>query len=154
MLPESSRPNSTRTGILLFSLGVFLFALNNALGKWILADYTAQLLLVRSIGAGAVLLPLAVKSPQSIRLTGQWPLHGLRVVCMTVDSFAFYFSSKYLPLADVMTFYLAAPLIITALSVPLLGETVGPFRWGACWWALPASWWRCARAALRSRPPR
>ncbi len=50
---------------------------------------------------------------------------------MTADSFAFYLATKYLPLADVMTFYLAAPLIITALSVPFLGERVGPFRWTA-----------------------
>lgn len=90
-----------------------------------------QLLLIRSIGAAVVLVPLVVRNPHSIRVTGQWPLHVLRVACMTCDSFAFYAASKFLPLADVMTFYLAAPLIITALSVPFLGERVGPFRWTA-----------------------
>jgi S-adenosylmethionine uptake transporter len=34
-----------------------------------------------------------------------------------------------MPLADVMTFYMATPLIITALSAPLLGEKVERFRW-------------------------
>ena len=34
-----------------------------------------------------------------------------------------------MPLADVMTFYMAAPLIVTALSAPLLGEKVERFRW-------------------------
>jgi S-adenosylmethionine uptake transporter len=36
-----------------------------------------------------------------------------------------------MPLADVMTFYMAAPFIITVLSVPLLGERVELFRWAA-----------------------
>ena len=34
-----------------------------------------------------------------------------------------------MPLADVMTFYMAAPLMVTALSAPLLGEKVERFRW-------------------------
>jgi S-adenosylmethionine uptake transporter len=36
-----------------------------------------------------------------------------------------------MPLADVMTFYMASPLIVTALSAPLLGEKVERFRWFA-----------------------
>ena len=30
-----------------------------------------------------------------------------------------------------MTFYLAGPIYVTALSAIFLGETVGPYRWGA-----------------------
>ena len=132
MSPDSSDPAGTRVGILLFSLGIFMFALNDALGKWLMAGYTAQqLLLVRSLGAFLVLGPLALLDPASVQIRGQWGLHALRIACMAADSFAFYFSTKYLPLADVMTFYLAGPLIITALSGPVLGETVGLFRWSA-----------------------
>jgi S-adenosylmethionine uptake transporter len=132
MLPESRRPTGASAGILLFSLGIFLFAVNDALGKLLMADATSQqLLLVRSAGAACVLVPLALHSPDRLRLRGQWGLHAVRIACMTADSFAFYLATKYLPLADVMTFYLAAPLIITALSVPFLGEHVGPFRWTA-----------------------
>ena len=36
-----------------------------------------------------------------------------------------------MPLADVMTFYMAAPVIITALSAAVLGEKVEPIRWAA-----------------------
>ena len=50
---------------------------------------------------------------------------------MALDTFCFYYATRTMPLADVMTFYMAAPLIITALSVPLLGEKVEPFRWVA-----------------------
>src|SRR5208282_1563404 len=40
-----------------------------------------------------------------------------------------YYATRYMPLADVMTFYMATPLIVTALSAPLLGEKVERFRW-------------------------
>jgi S-adenosylmethionine uptake transporter len=46
-----------------------------------------------------------------------------------VDTFAFYYATRSMPLADVMTFYMATPLIVTALSAPLLGEKVERFRW-------------------------
>ena len=132
MAPLRFTRAQTRTGILLFSLGVFLFALNDALAKWLVADYTVgQLLLVRSLGAAPVLAFLVWRNPVSLRLEGQWALHALRIACMTGDSFSFYFATRTLPLADVMAFYLAAPLIITALSGPFLGERVGPFRWTA-----------------------
>ena len=48
---------------------------------------------------------------------------------MAGDSFSFYFATRFMPLADVMTFYMAAPLIVTALSAPLLRERVERFRW-------------------------
>ncbi|MBV8472059.1 MAG: DMT family transporter, partial [Hyphomicrobiales bacterium] len=51
--------------------------------------------------------------------------------CMAADTFAFYYSTRYMPLADVMTFYMASPLIVTALSAPMLGEKVERFRWVA-----------------------
>ena len=48
---------------------------------------------------------------------------------MAADTFAFYLATRFMPLADVMTFYMAAPLIVVALSAPLLGERVERFRW-------------------------
>ena len=56
-------------------------------------------------------------------------LQALRIFCTVADTFAFYLATRYMPLADVMTFYMAAPLITTALSAPLLGERVERFRW-------------------------
>jgi S-adenosylmethionine uptake transporter len=119
-------------GIALYLAGVFLFALNDALGKWMVTDYgVGQLLLLRSVGAGVVLLPIIWQLKVDLFDFGQWRLQILRIMCMAGDTFAFYYSTRTMPLADVMTFYMAAPLIITALSVPLLGERVEPFRWVA-----------------------
>lgn len=117
-------------GIALYSLGVFFFAVNDALGKWLIADYSAgQLMAMRSIGAAAVLAVMLWRSGTSLRVSGQYRLHAFRILCSAGDTFAFYYATRALPLADVMAFYMAAPLIIVALSGLLLGERVGLVRW-------------------------
>ena len=58
-------------------------------------------------------------------------LQALRALLSTVEVAAFFWAVAYLPLADVVTFYLAGPIYVTALSVILLGEHVGWRRWTA-----------------------
>jgi S-adenosylmethionine uptake transporter len=126
----TSPPASPGLGVALYSLGVFLFALNDALGKWLVADYgVGQLMMLRSIGAGVVLAPMIASLRVDLFDFAQAPLQALRILCMAADTYAFYWATRFLPLADVMTFYMAAPLILVALSAPLLGEQVERFRW-------------------------
>ncbi|RBP18180.1 S-adenosylmethionine uptake transporter [Roseiarcus fermentans] len=125
---SASRPASA--GVVLYLTGVFLFALNDALGKWLVTDYgVGQLMFVRSIGAAFVLAPMALALKPALVAVENPTLQSLRVLAMAADTFAFYWATRSMPLADVMTFYMAAPLIMTALSAPLLGERVERFRW-------------------------
>ena len=55
----------------------------------------------------------------------------MRVVLSTLEVAMFFWAVSYLPLADTVTFYLAGPIYVTALSVVLLGESVGWRRWTA-----------------------
>jgi S-adenosylmethionine uptake transporter len=120
------------TGIALYLTGVFFFAANDALGKWLVADYSvAEILLVRSIGAVAMLLPVAYFARTGFSLKSRWRLHLIRILLQTGDSYCFYFASRHLPLADVMTFYMGGPIILTAVSGLFLGEKVGVYRLGA-----------------------
>jgi drug/metabolite transporter (DMT)-like permease len=48
-----------------------------------------------------------------------------------LSNIAFFLGLAALPLADGVAIFFVAPLLITALSVPLLGEKVGPRRWAA-----------------------
>ncbi len=117
-------------GVAFYLLGVFLFALNDAIGKWLVADYgVGQLMMLRSIGAAFVLAPLALALRPALFRVENPRLQLLRVLCMAGDTYAFYWATRSMPLADVMTFYMASPLIVTALSAPLLGEKVERFRW-------------------------
>jgi S-adenosylmethionine uptake transporter len=124
------RSGTAGLGVVLYLTGIGFFALNDALGKWLVADYgVGQLLLLRSIGAGVVLAPMVLSLRVKLIDPRQPGLQVLRILCASVDTFAFYYATRSMPLADVMTFYMATPLIVTALSAPLLGEKVERFRW-------------------------
>ena len=124
------RSGTAGLGVGLYLLGVGFFAINDALGKWLVKDYgVGQLMMLRSIGAVIVLAPMILSLRVNVIDPRQAPLQGLRIVVAAVDTFAFYYATRFMPLADVMTFYMATPLIVTALSAPLLGEKVERFRW-------------------------
>ncbi len=124
------RSGTAGLGVGLYLLGVGLFAINDALGKWLVKDYgVGQLMMLRSIGAVIVLAPMMLTLRINLIDTRRAPLQAVRIVVAAVDTFAFYYATRFMPLADVMTFYMATPLIVTALSAPLLGEKVERFRW-------------------------
>ena len=125
-----TRSGTAGLGVGLYLLGVGLFAINDALGKWLVADYgVGQLMMLRSIGAVMVLAPMILSLRVKLIEPRRAPLQVLRILVAAVDTFAFYYATRFMPLADVMTFYMATPLIVTALSAPLLGEKVERFRW-------------------------
>lgn len=129
-----SSTNTTTAGVIIMLIGLFMFALNDAMGKWLVASFSVgQILLVRSIGAFIVLGPLMARSGgmQELLHPERPVLQVLRVVLATADTGFFYAAVAYLPLADVMTFYMAGPIYVAALSHFLLGERVGWRRWCA-----------------------
>src|ERR1700755_1264922 len=58
-------------------------------------------------------------------------LQLFRVVLSALESAAFFLAPVYLPLADVVTYYQATPIFVTALSALVLGEQIGWRRWSA-----------------------
>ena len=124
------RSGTAGLGVVLYLAGVALFSINDALGKWLVKDYgVGQLMMLRSIGAGVVLAPMILSLNVKLVDSRQARLQVLRILFAAVDTFSFYYATRFMPLADVMTFYMATPLIVTALSAPLLGEKVERFRW-------------------------
>ncbi len=85
---------------------------------------------------GAASLPfvlvwvLASAGPRSL-VPRRWTLHLLRGVLGMVMIGCFVFALRDLPLSTAYSIYFVAPLLVAALSVPLLGERVGPRRWVA-----------------------
>ncbi len=63
------------------------------------------------------------------------PVHpwwtALRTGAAVVTGGSAFYAFSVLPLAQVYAILFAAPLIITVLSIPILGERVGLHRWGA-----------------------
>jgi S-adenosylmethionine uptake transporter len=127
----ASTGNLVMTGVLLMLLGDMLFALNDAMAKWMVASFAVgQVLVIRSLGSFIILGPMLVRQgPKALLQIEQRGLQLTRAVLATLDVALFYAAVAYLPLADVMTFYMAAPLYVAALSHFLLGERIGWRRW-------------------------
>ncbi|MDP9839028.1 S-adenosylmethionine uptake transporter [Neorhizobium huautlense] len=125
--------NAILAGISLMLIGILMFALNDAMGKWLVASFSVgQVLLIRSFGAFVVLGPMLAKRPLKALYVVEKPsLQLIRVVMATADTGLFYAAVIYLPLADVMTFYMAGPIYVAAISHFLLGERIGWRRWMA-----------------------
>lgn len=123
--------NATLLGILMMLVGILLFSLNDVMGKWLVATYTVgQVLLLRSAAALAVITPFVLKQGLMRTLKPERPgLQLLRVLFGSGEVALFYWAVSYLPLADTMTIWLAAPVWAVVLAALLLGERVGAGRW-------------------------
>jgi drug/metabolite transporter (DMT)-like permease len=132
MIAERLAARSPRmAGILLATGAYFLFSGQDAAVKWLATDYAIPLLLfMRSITI--VLLVLAIgRRPlvmQMLASRSKLPLL-LRGAIILAAWLCYYTASRKLQLAEMVTIYFAAPMMITVLSVFLLHEKVGWQRW-------------------------
>ena len=122
-----------RIGFGLMLAGMFLFALNDALGKLLVATYSVgQVVLIRSVCAALVLLPFVWRMGVLRLIRVPRPrLQALRVAFSTAEVFCFYWAVQFLALADVMTYWLAAPICVAVLSPFILREGLTWRRWAA-----------------------
>jgi drug/metabolite transporter (DMT)-like permease len=110
-------------GIGLMLLSIFMFSFGDALGKFMVATYSVGQLMW-------LLKKFCPPRAEFKRIERPW-LQLLRVLLSTLEVAAFFLATVYLPLADVITYYLASPIFVTALSGIVLGEHVGWRRWTA-----------------------
>ena len=125
-----SQPNddsSYGTAIAFLLFGVTGGLALDIVAKWLLADYSLdQFVFLRSIFGLIVFLAVSRWYGGIGNLkTERWLAHVIRSVLATGAMFGFFYGLKSMPLVNVLTIAFTAPLIVTALSVPLLGEQVG-----------------------------
>ena len=123
----------TLQGIGLIALAMALLSAMDAVVKWLSPDYsTIQLMFFRSVFAFLPLAPLILRSGWAGALRSQkLGGHALRSLFGLCALGCFFWSLALLPLADATAITFAAPLFVTALSLPLLGEVVRARRWTA-----------------------
>ncbi len=91
-----------------------------------------QMVFTRSIiGIMFSLIFVQMEGGWRILRTNQPGLHGLRGLLIVTSNMTFFVALAAIPLADATALFFAAPLFITLLSIPILGEKVGPLRLGA-----------------------
>ena len=122
-----------RRAALLMLASVMLFSLMDAGLKTLSAHYPAfQVAALRGLASLPLVLvwALATAGPRAL-VQVRWSLHLLRGVLGITMMASFVYALRSLPLSTAYSIFFVAPLLITALSVPILGERVGPRRWVA-----------------------
>ena len=123
--------NPTR-GILLLLAAILCFSVSDVLAKILGADlpvleigfirYCTCLVAVLLVGWRHGRVRLRVRHPV---------IQIIRGATLAVSALMFILALRFMPLADAAAVGFVTPLLITALSVPMLGEIVGIRRWSA-----------------------
>ena len=110
-----------------------LFACMDAGSKQLAESYSiVQILWLRFASLLAIAAWLAARRGGSAALrTRHFWLQGARSLLLVVEIGLFILTITMLPLANAHAIIAITPLLVTALSVPLLGERVGIRRWSA-----------------------
>lgn len=121
----------TLTGLGLSAMAYGLFTTQDAMVKWLVEGFSVpQVLLMRSVVIVALAFAFAGRPglaslSQSLHMRAM----ALRAALILLAWLLYYSAARDLALAELTTLYFAAPVIVVALSVPILGERVGAARW-------------------------
>jgi S-adenosylmethionine uptake transporter len=124
---------NTRLGIALMIAAVFVFTLQDALSKHLAAAYNPlMVVMIRYWVFAAFVLALALRRPGGLRsgiATRHAGLHMARAALLIAEIGIIVTSYTLIGLIDTHAVFAVCPLIIVALSGPVLGEKVGLARW-------------------------
>ena len=131
MTSAKTEASRTLTGIALATCGWAAFSAQDAIVKWLVVKLpVAEVLFARSVMivavASFVVRRADLRSMMQRRNLAAVAVRGLLIL---VAWLAYYSASRSLQLAELVTLYFAAPLFVVAMSNPILGEIVGPWRW-------------------------
>jgi len=130
----SALQRSNLHGILLLVIATLVFALQDAVTKQLtFALPVAQIVFVRFTAFTALALVIVLmRMPLRTAFRSRVPLLQIgRCLLMCAEITVFTFALRYIGLAEIHAIFSCFPLFIVALSVPILGETVGWRRWSA-----------------------
>ncbi|MEX0284353.1 MAG: DMT family transporter [Paracoccaceae bacterium] len=125
--------NRSAAGIAFILAGMTAISINDMLIKQLAGGYPLhQIVFTRSlIGLFFSLIMVHFEGGFEILKTRQPGLHIARGALVVLSNMTFFVALAALPLADATALFFVAPLFITLLSIPILGEKVGPLRIGA-----------------------
>ena len=112
-------------------LSILCFSTMDAMVKWLGSDYSVfQIMFFRCNVAMVPILFILYRAGgiRILRTSRPW-MHTIRSLLGMLAMVTAFYGFTVLPLADASAVFYMAPLIGTALSVPILGEHVGIRRW-------------------------
>jgi S-adenosylmethionine uptake transporter len=113
--------------------GVFAISINDMLIKQLSGGYPLhEIVFARAlIGIIVGLVLVQIEGGWRILKTRQAHWHLLRGLLVVIANMTFFLALAAMPLADATALFFVAPLFITLLSIPILGEKVGVMRLSA-----------------------
>ncbi|MDF2373659.1 MAG: DMT family transporter [Rhizobiaceae bacterium] len=131
MSTSKPAPSSTLSSLIMALAAFGLFSTHDALVKLLGLDYSVfQIIFFSGLFA---FVPMTVMMSADKKMGNFRPHHpwqvGIRTLASLVSMSCAFYAFTTLPLAEVYALLFVTPLLITALSVPMLGETVRMRRW-------------------------
>lgn len=130
-----TQTTQNRAGLAILSIlaAMFAISINDMLIKQLSGGYALHQIVFARSAIGIVLSLLLVQFEGGFHLlkTRQPGLHVLRGIMIVISNMTFFVALAALPLAEATALFFVAPLVITLLSIPFLGEKVGALRLSA-----------------------
>lgn len=127
--------SNTRLGIVLMVATTFVFAMQDGISRHLAAEYNVFMVtMVRYWFFAAFVITLASRRPGGVAQaarTRQPLLQCFRAVLLVAEICVMVYGFTLLGLIESHAVFAAYPLLIAALSGPVLGESVGWRRWSA-----------------------
>ncbi|MEM9330808.1 MAG: DMT family transporter [Pseudomonadota bacterium] len=131
---RNTNPNDRPfAGILFIIIAMTAISINDMLFKHLSGAYPLhQLVLIRSLfGIVFTFIILQFEGGWRELKTDAPFLHLLRGIIIVISNMTFFTALAVIPLAEATALFFVAPLLITLLAIPILGEKVGFVRLGA-----------------------
>ncbi len=126
---------NTRLGILLMVATTFVFAVQDGISRHLAGEYNVFMVtMIRYWFFAAFVIAIASRKAGGVRVaarTTQPLLQSFRAVLLIAEICILVFAFTRLGLVESHAIFAGYPLLIAALSGPVLGETVGWKRWSA-----------------------
>lgn len=130
-----SQGNNTRAGILLMVATCFVFAMQDGISRHLAAEYnTLMVVMIRYWFFAAFVIALTAQRPRGLRAvmrTRQPILQVVRGTLLAAEICVMVFAFTQVGLIESLAVFTVYPLLVAALSGPVLGEYVGWRRWVA-----------------------
>jgi drug/metabolite transporter (DMT)-like permease len=134
LIPSATRGGgSPLRGVLWAMLGFFMYATSDAIIKTLTARYA--IFQIVSMQVTFAIIPVAIVAWREGHWRAVRPIHprivAIRGLMAGVGTLLGYYAFSTLPMTDVYAIAFGVPIVVTILSIPILGEKVGIYRWSA-----------------------
>lgn len=128
MVAASPRVDRPTAAVLIMALAIFFFTLIDTSAKWLMLAGLPAMQVVFSRYVGALLTVLIFFIPRNglseFRSNRPW-IQVLRALTLLASTVLNFFALQYLPITLTIAMFFAMPIVVTLLSIPVLGEKVG-----------------------------